>query len=227
MNANMTSQEIIDLFTQLPHQDPAFGRAVKIMRLAPGECVGSPYDLPENLFILIRGHLQILAFTKDGRSTATGILEAGAVWGEEALLQKETSQALCAQAIEPCIIWRLTVEQASQFIAKHPVLRLGLLRTIGRRLVQVEDRLLDVAYKQLPERVAGELLRRHKLADSDLLRISHQVLADSLGTYRETISAILRDFKREQWVDLGYRRIYIKDPQALADFSLYQNESIF
>ena len=220
MNANMTSQGIVELFTQLPHQDPAFGRAVKILRLTPGECVGSPYAVPEKLFILIKGHLQILVITKDGRSTATGILEAGAVWGEEALLQKDTSLALC-------IIWQLPVEQALQFMAKHPVLRLGVLRTIGWRLVQVEDRLVDVAYKQLPERVAIELLRRHKLAGSDLLRISHQVLADSLGTYRETISAILRDFKREQWVDLGYRRIYIKDPQALADFSLYHGESVF
>jgi len=40
-------------------------------------------------------------------------------------------------------------------------------------------------------------------------------LADRLGTYRETVSAILRTFKREGWVDLGYRRIRLLDVAAL------------
>ena len=45
--------------------------------------------------------------------------------------------------------------------------------------------------------------------------ISHQALADRLGTYRETVSAILRDFKRQGVVELGYRRIRIVDSEEL------------
>jgi len=40
-------------------------------------------------------------------------------------------------------------------------------------------------------------------------------LADMLGTYRETISAILRSFKDEGLVDLGYRKIELRDVQRL------------
>ena len=39
--------------------------------------------------------------------------------------------------------------------------------------------------------------------------------ADHLGTYRETVSAILRDFKRQELVELGYRRINILDSETL------------
>ena len=45
--------------------------------------------------------------------------------------------------------------------------------------------------------------------------VSHQSLADHLGTYRETVSAILRDFKRQDVVELGYRRITIVDVEEL------------
>ena len=47
--------------------------------------------------------------------------------------------------------------------------------------------------------------------------LSHQILADHLGTYRETISAILRDFKSEGMVELGYRRITVLDQEGLKD----------
>ncbi|MCB0228263.1 MAG: winged helix-turn-helix domain-containing protein, partial [Anaerolineae bacterium] len=47
------------------------------------------------------------------------------------------------------------------------------------------------------------------------IRTSHQSLADMLGTYRETVSTILRGFKADGMVELGYRRISVTDPAAL------------
>ncbi|HEX9114739.1 MAG TPA: helix-turn-helix domain-containing protein, partial [Anaerolineae bacterium] len=44
---------------------------------------------------------------------------------------------------------------------------------------------------------------------------SHQALADMLGTYRETISAILRSFKDAGLVELGYRKIELRDVRGL------------
>ena len=49
--------------------------------------------------------------------------------------------------------------------------------------------------------------------------VSHQALADHLGTYRETVSAILRDFKRQGLVELGYRRITLVDSETLRDIA--------
>jgi CRP/FNR family transcriptional regulator len=54
--------------------------------------------------------------------------------------------------------------------------------------------------------------------DSGVIKgVSHQALADHLGTYRETVSAILRDFKRQGLVELGYRRIKLVDAETLRD----------
>jgi len=76
-----------------------------------------------------------------------------------------------------------------------------------------------VAYHWLPERLAAEIIRRSRYAESNQIRLSHQALADILGTYRETISAILRDFREAGWVKLGYRRITILNMAALKNLA--------
>lgn len=213
------TEQISDLFAQLPVEDPAFGRALTILRVPPGDCVAMPEDMKQHLYILMSGMVQLVVTNKEGRSMVTARLGPGAVFGEDALLDLGDSTGVCAQAIEPCIVWQITGDQAGVFVDRHPVIGLGMLRTFGRRLAQVENRLEDVAYKRLPERLAGEILRQRRLSSSEQVRISHQALADILGTYRETISAILRDFKRENWVELGYRRITILNAAALGELA--------
>lgn len=94
-----------------------------------------------------------------------------------------------------------------------------MLQTYGERLLQVENSLEDVAYKKLPERLALLLLELGDYQGGMIKGVSHQSLADHLGTYRETVSAILRDFKRQGVVELGYRRISIMDVQSLKDIA--------
>ena len=102
---------------------------------------------------------------------------------------------------------------------QFPILGWGMLQTYGRRLLQVEDRLEDVAYKKLPERLAALLVELSDYKEDMIQGISHQILADRLGTYRETVSAILRDFKRQGLVELGYRRIEILDVEELKEIA--------
>jgi CRP-like cAMP-binding protein len=71
----------------------------------------------------------------------------------------------------------------------------------------------------LPERLATLLLELADQASGVIKGVSHQALADHLGTYRETVSAILRDFKRQGLVELGYRRIHLIDMETLQDIA--------
>ena len=101
-----------------------------------------------------------------------------------------------------CVVWMVPEPHAQALAMRYPALSWGLLRQSGFRLAQVEDRMEEVAYKRLPERLAGLLL---ELANGGkaIRGTSHQALADMLGTYRETISAILRSFKDDGLVEIG------------------------
>ena len=67
-----------------------------------------------------------------------------------------------------------------------------------------------VAFRKLDQRLAAALLGR-----GQDLSITHQQLADELGTVREIVTRLLRRFEREGWVRLGREHIHIIDSAAL------------
>lgn len=202
------------LLAQLPQEDPSFRQALEMRSYRAGQLIARPEDLGSHLYILMNGRARLVRRNAEGRRLILATLEPGAIFGEGALLggaDPETS----AEAVQDCTVWALPAARARELAQRHPILNWGLLQTIGKRLFQVENHLEDLAYKRLPERLAALLLELGGGKGGLITGISHQSLADMLGTYRETVSAILRGFKKAGLVDLGYRRIRILDVEGL------------
>ena len=79
------------------------------------------------------------------------------------------------------------------------------------------DRLADlmalaeaVAFQRLDQRLASALL-----GHGATLRLTHQALADELGTAREIVTRLLKRFEQRGWVALGRERIELRDAAAL------------
>ena len=72
------------------------------------------------------------------------------------------------------------------------------------------NRIDQSPWAQRGQRLAAALLGR----GSDLA-ITHQTLADELGTVREIITRLLRRFEREGWVALSREHIHISNSAAL------------
>lgn len=91
----------------------------------------------------------------------------------------------------------------------------GLLQMYGTQALQADT----APMKTLPERLATILLDLCNEQNGRIQGVSFQMLADSLGTYRETIGAILRAFKRQGLVEASYRNIQILDVASLKELS--------
>ena len=79
------------------------------------------------------------------------------------------------------------------------------------------DRLADlmalaeaVAFQRLDQRLAAALL-----GHGATLKLTHQALADELGTAREIVTRLLKRFETAGWVSLGRERIELLDAAAL------------
>jgi CRP/FNR family cyclic AMP-dependent transcriptional regulator len=206
-------RSVPEILIELREDDPEFQRAITAHSFRVGQTVAEPEVLNRNLFSLMKGRVQLIREGPNGRRLALATLGAGAMFGEGALLGA-TDPSVKAVALTDCIVWMVPEPQAQALAVRYPVVSWGLLQTVGQRLAQVEDHMEEVAYKRLPERLAGLLL---ELANGgrNIRGTSHQALADMLGTYRETISAILRGFKDDGLVELGYRKIELLDLRGL------------
>ena len=202
-----------EILIVLREDDADFKQAITAHGFRAGQTVAEPTVLSMNLFALMKGRVQLIREGPNGRRLALATLNPGAMYGEGALLASQ-DPSVKAVALTDCIVWMVPAPQAQELVLRYPVLSWGILQTVGERLAQVENRMEEVAYKRLPERLAGLLL---ELANGGryIRGTSHQALADMLGTYRETISAILRGFKDAGLVELGYRKIELRDLRGL------------
>jgi CRP/FNR family transcriptional regulator, cyclic AMP receptor protein len=206
-------RSLTEILIELREDDLEFKQAITPQSFRVGQTVAEPDVLSCNLFTLMKGRVQLIREGPNGRRLAIATLGPGSMFGEKTLLGAE-DRGVKAVALTDCIVWMVPQPQAQTLAVRYPVLSWGLLQTIGQRLAQVENRMEEVAYKRLPERLAGLLL---ELANGGraIRGTSHQALADMLGTYRETISAILRGFKDDGLVELGYRKIELRDVRGL------------
>ncbi len=206
------------VLTALREEDPAFSKVVSMRSFHRGEIVATSDDLATKMYVLMSGKVNMVCTNNEGRRLVIAVLEPGAIFGEGAL-ENPGDPNIFAEAVDKAAIWIIPASEARNLTMQYPILGWGMLQTYGQRLMQVENSLEDVAYKKLPERLASLLLELSDHEDGLIKGVSHQALADHLGTYRETVSAILRDFKRQELVELGYRRINILDVETLKDIA--------
>jgi CRP-like cAMP-binding protein len=189
------------MLTTLREEDPAFDKVITAQRIERNQLIASPEAMASRMYVLMSGKVNLLCTNNEGRRLVIATLEPGAIFGEGALTGSIDPNVF-AEAAEDSTVWVIPNSEA---------------RNMTMQLMQVENSLEDVAYKKLPERLASLLVELEQDNGGVIKGVSHQALADRLGTYRETVSAILRDFKRQGLVELGYRRIKIVDGETLRD----------
>jgi len=216
VNSTTGFNSVTQALTSLRDEDPAFSKIISIRHFNRGELVATTDDLATKMFVLMNGKVNMVCTNNEGRRLVIATLEPGAIFGEGAL-DNTGAPNVFVEAADRVAVWVIPATEARNVTMQYPILGWGLLQTYGQRLLQVENSLEDVAYKKLPERLAALLLELGKSRNGLIKGVSHQPLADHLGTYRETVSAILRDFKRQALVELGYRRINILDVENLKE----------
>jgi CRP/FNR family transcriptional regulator len=93
-----------------------------------------------------------------------------------------------------------------------PAFRALVLSLFAARMADLTALVDAVAFHRLDERLAGALL-----GHGPELALTHQALADELGTVREMVTRVLRRFEREGWVGLSRERIRILNSAALRE----------
>ncbi|PQA79328.1 Crp/Fnr family transcriptional regulator [Rhodoferax sp. TS-BS-61-7] len=91
-----------------------------------------------------------------------------------------------------------------------PAFRKLVLGLFAERMAELTSLVDAVAFQKLDQRLAAALLGR-----GQDLHLSHQTLADELGTVREIVTRLLRRFEHAGWLTLGREHIHILNSQAL------------
>jgi CRP/FNR family cyclic AMP-dependent transcriptional regulator len=202
------------IFDHLSQQNKMVGESLIVRSFQAGETVCEADEMVSSVFLVASGRVQLYRTTREGRRFVIATLGPGSMFGEASLLGGQGPDT-CAVALEPGTVWVMSSQHALEISSTDAMFGFGLMQAIGQRVVEAENRLEQMAYSTIAARLAALLLELGRDDPKSIVRVTHQELADMLGTWRETISKTLQDFRRRGLVASGRRQLTLLDQEGL------------
>lgn len=138
------------------------------------------------------------------------ILTASCIMGRSSFPAIATSESALQGLLIPAT-------QVEQWMVKHSLWRQFIWGLLANRLSNVLCLLEEVAFRRVDQRIASHLLHLSAQTQKPELRVTHQAIADDVGTSREVVSRILKDLEQRAILQLARGQLVIRNQQALGD----------
>jgi len=175
----------------------------------------------ERCFVIVSGTVKISAFHPEGREAVLAVLGPGDIFGELALFG-QSERSADATAIEDAELLSLDADSLNGAIANHAQIGTALLHVLGQRLRQSNEAFQDIAFFDVPGRVArrlADLADAHGTEQTEGVMIdvalSQESLAQMVGATRESVNKALALLKRRGLVARVGRRYIVSDVEKL------------
>ncbi|WP_455202026.1 Crp/Fnr family transcriptional regulator [Kaarinaea lacus] len=188
------------------------------------EMIGALGSNNDDVYILVKGRVKICELTADGKEVILWFCSDGELIGfAEALVSlKFSSHQVNAQA---CGHGELMVIKRSDFVnfmSDNPAVVMPVVQTLGFRLREVSEVLMDITSSDVTSRVVKLLSRLGGLYGKSVdggvhidIPITHQEMADMIGTSRQSVTTILGELKRQGMIRVEQRMIFIRNKELL------------
>ncbi|MBL7874362.1 MAG: Crp/Fnr family transcriptional regulator [Cyclobacteriaceae bacterium] len=145
----------------------------------------------------INGHEILLYYITPGESCIMSFLGG---------IHNETSKVK-AIVEEDAEILFIPVEKASEWIKKFPEWTDFIFKLYHKRFEELLTAVNAIAFQKLDSRLLQLLKQKADLYRSKEIKITHQQLADELGTAREAVSRVMKQMENEGLVNLSRNKI--------------------
>lgn len=158
--------------------------------------------------IVTQGVLKVIRTEEDGREILLYYIKTGesCIMSFLGGLHNETSKVK-AEVEEDAEILFLPVDKVSLFIKEYPQWLDYIFRLYHKRFEELLEIVNAIAFKKVDERLLDLLHKKADLTNSKLLQITHEQLANELGTARVVVSRLLKQLEELGKVKLGRNKI--------------------
>lgn len=179
-----------------------------------------PGDLSDSVYWLKSGRVKVSRVSDDGRELTFRHFFSGDMFGEDCMLEGGRREN-CAQALEPTELIGLDGEYFRALLSREIDLTLAVARANCQRVSEVEFILSETVFRSVRGRVAAGLLRLYRQGSEGdkTIRVTHQEMANLVGSTRETTTSVLHGLKKAGLLEIANRRVTVLDPEALAQLA--------
>ena len=209
MNVSIDKSDFLRSFTMFRNApDGLVDGLISVSRqqtVPAGKQIYTEGDACTAIAFVLSGEIRVFKVGETGREIT--LYEIGQ--GETCILNAScilSGQAYPANAVAATEVEMLLIPSAAfrWLVDEHEEMRDFVFTLLSRRLSGVMELVEEVAFGRLDERLMDYLVEK---SENNVLETTHQKIANDLGTSREVVSRLLKDFERKNEVRLSRNSI--------------------
>jgi CRP-like cAMP-binding protein len=212
----------IGLFQDLPANAlTRIADTVEIREVRRRQVIYLPGDPGAAVYFVNGGRVKISKVTRDGKELTLAYRGPGEIFGELCMLEGGPREEM-AEAMENAMVTEFPRDDFEKLVQAHGMLGFRLTRVMLTRRREVENKVEQLLFKDVNAKLAELLLRlgneygvQSPKGTLVALKITHQEMANLIGSTRETVSLTLSQFKKKGLIHTDGRKVIIADREGL------------
>ena len=160
--------------------------------------------------IVISGSIRVMRTDEDGREIMLYYIESGesCIMSFLGGMHQDTSK-IKAIAEDKTEILFIPIQKVTQLIKEYPEWLDYIFRLYHKRFEELLEVVNEVAFKKMDERILNFIKKKSELTKTNELHLTHEQIANELGTVRVVVSRLLKQLEDEGLVKLGRNKIIL------------------
>ena len=176
----------------------------------------------QSFFVLLDGYVRATKSTEDGNEITVRYVSPGEIFGVAAAIGLDRYPATATAVVDATILsWPSA--QWPTLASKYPALATNALRTVGSRLQDAHNRVIELTSEEVERRIARTLLRLADQAGRKVeqgieieIPLRRQDVGQLTGTTLHSVSRVLSAWEQKGLVLTDHQRIVLHNSRALA-----------
>ncbi|MEB3294798.1 MAG: global nitrogen regulator NtcA [Synechococcales bacterium] len=189
-----------------------------------GKTIFFPGDPAERVYFLQKGAVKLSRVYEAGEEITVALLRENSVFGILSLITGQKADRFYhAVAFTPVELLSVPIEQVEKALKDNPDLCMWMLKGLSSRILQTEMMIETLAHRDMGSRLVSFLLilcRDFGMPSSDGitidLKLSHQAIAEAIGSTRVTVTRLLGDLRNGQMISIHKKKITVHNPVTLS-----------
>lgn len=215
-NTEGTCLDGLDVFRELPDDARRdLQERSTVTTFGKGAVLANAGDPIGAVLVVICGKVKTFRTDAEGEEYLLDVLHDGeAIW--HAIFRDDGVYHCNVAALTQVTVCLVPRAAFYELIEAYPTMAMGLILTIGGKLVEAEDRIMTLGIRDPRRRLAGYLLDRDRRCIGPGINLRLDDIASSVGLRPETVSRTITAFEREGLVTrMGRGKLQVSDREGL------------
>lgn len=179
-----------------------------VKHFAPGETILRENSYIKSIPIVISGSVGVIRTDEDGREIMLYYIKAGesCIMSFLGGMHDEISKVKAVAEDKASILF-IPVDKINSLIREFPEWLDYIFRLYHKRFEELLQVVNAVAFKKMDERILDSIKKKSQVQQSNIITITHEQLANELGTSRVVVSRLLKQLEEMNVIELGRNKI--------------------